>query len=80
MTHLLDTNSCVNHLRLGQASNVTGKLAAAAPGSVALCSIVLAELLWPAQKNEFHSGNHQRFDARFVPLRHHRLHAGGAMI
>ena len=44
MTHLLDTNSCVEHLRYGPASNVTAKLAAAAPGSVVLCSIVVAEL------------------------------------
>lgn len=51
MTHLLDTNSCVNHLRLGQASNVTTKLAAAAPGSVVLCSVVVAELLYGAHRS-----------------------------
>lgn len=48
MTHLLDTNSCINHLRLGPASNVTAKLAAAAPGDVVLCSVVVAELLYGA--------------------------------
>ncbi len=42
MTHLLDTNSCVDHLRRGQASNVTAKLAAAPSGSVVLCSVVAA--------------------------------------
>ncbi len=51
MTHLLDTNSCVDHLRRGPASNVTGKLAAAVPGSVVLCSIVVAELLYGAYRS-----------------------------
>lgn len=51
MTHLLDTNSCVEHLRRGPASNVTGKLAAAVPGSVVLCSIVVAELLYGAYRS-----------------------------
>jgi tRNA(fMet)-specific endonuclease VapC len=48
MTHLLDTNSCVDHLRRSQASNVTSRLAAAPVGSVAICSVVLAELLFGA--------------------------------
>ena len=48
MTHLLDTNCCVNHLRLGQASSVAAKLASAVPGSVVLCSVVVAELLYGA--------------------------------
>ena len=48
MTHLLDTNSCVDHLRRGQGSNITARLAAAAPGSVVLCSVVMGELLYGA--------------------------------
>lgn len=51
MTHLLDTNTCVDHLKRGQASNVTAKLAAAPPGSVVLCSVVLAELLYGAHRS-----------------------------
>jgi tRNA(fMet)-specific endonuclease VapC len=51
VTHLLDTNSCVNHLRLGSASKVTAKLAAAVPGSVVLCSVVVAELLYGAHRS-----------------------------
>ncbi len=51
MTHLLDTNSCVDHLRRGQASNITVRLAAALPGSVVLCSVVLAELLYGAHRS-----------------------------
>jgi tRNA(fMet)-specific endonuclease VapC len=41
----------VNHLRFGQASNITIKLAAAAPGSVLLCSVVVAELLYGAHRS-----------------------------
>ena len=48
MTHLLDTNSCVDHLRRGQASNITAKLSAVVSGSVVLCSVVVAELLYGA--------------------------------
>jgi tRNA(fMet)-specific endonuclease VapC len=48
VSHLLDTNSWVNHLRLGPNSKVTGKLLAAPPGSVFLCSVVLAELFYGA--------------------------------
>jgi tRNA(fMet)-specific endonuclease VapC len=51
VTHLLDTNSCVDHLRRGPASNVTGRLAAAVPGSVVLCSIVVAELFYGAYRS-----------------------------
>src|SRR4029078_10811231 len=52
VSHLLDTNSFIDHLRQGPASNVTGRLVAAPPGSVYLCSVVLGELFYGA----FHSG------------------------
>jgi tRNA(fMet)-specific endonuclease VapC len=48
VSHLLDANSFVDHLRSSPASNVTAKLMAAPPGSVYLCSVVLAELLYGA--------------------------------
>ena len=51
MTHLLDTNSCVHHLRHGHTSNITAKLAAAAPGSVVVCSVVVAELIYGAHRS-----------------------------
>ena len=51
MTHLLDTNCCVQHLRHGPASNITTKLGAATPGDVVLCSIVVAELLYGAHRS-----------------------------
>ncbi len=52
MSHLLDTNSWVDHLRRGPKSQVTAKLATAPPGSIYLCSVVLAELIYGA----VHSG------------------------
>jgi tRNA(fMet)-specific endonuclease VapC len=52
VSHLLDTNSWIDHLRRGPASKVTAKLAAAPPGSVYGCSVVLAELFYGA----LHSG------------------------
>lgn len=44
MTHLLDTNACVNHLR-DPFGLVAGRLAALPAGQVAVCSVVVAELL-----------------------------------
>lgn len=52
MSHVLDTNSWVDHLRRGPRSNVTAKLTAAPPGSVYLCSLVVGELIYGA----LHSG------------------------
>ncbi len=52
MSHLLDTNSFIDQLRRGPASNVTAKLIAAPPGRVYLCSVVLTELFYGA----LHSG------------------------
>jgi tRNA(fMet)-specific endonuclease VapC len=51
VTHLLDTNSCVDHLRRVQTSNITAKLGAVLPGSVVLCSVVVAELLYGAHRS-----------------------------
>ncbi|HEX5273222.1 MAG TPA: type II toxin-antitoxin system VapC family toxin, partial [Gemmataceae bacterium] len=47
----LDTNSCIDHLRRGAASHVTARLAAANPGSVVLCSVVVAELIYGAHRS-----------------------------
>jgi tRNA(fMet)-specific endonuclease VapC len=44
VTYVLDTNSWIDHLRRGTNSNVTGKMAAAPPGSLYLTSIVIGEL------------------------------------
>ncbi len=49
MSYLLDTNSLVDHLRRGPGSKVTAQMLAAPPGSVYLCSVVLAELFYGAR-------------------------------
>ena len=48
MSHLLDTNSFIDHLRNGASSRVSARIATAPTGSVHLCSIVLGELLYGA--------------------------------
>ena len=48
MIYLLDSNSWIDHLRHGPASKVTAKIAAAPPGSVCLCSLVVGELIYGA--------------------------------
>lgn len=50
MTHLLDTNACIVHLR-SAASSVSNRLAAHRPGDVVLCSVVKAELLFGALRS-----------------------------
>ncbi len=55
MSHLLDTNAFVDHLRRGPQSRVTAKLLAAPPGSVYLCSVVLGELIFgPVRSGPFY--------------------------
>lgn len=50
MSHLLDSNTCIDYMRRGQLSRATGRLRAAPAGSVYLCSIVIAELLHGAHR------------------------------
>jgi tRNA(fMet)-specific endonuclease VapC len=52
VSHILDTNSFIDHLRRGAASNITARIISASPGSVYLCSVVVAELYYGAM----HSG------------------------
>lgn len=49
MSHLLDANACIDHMRHGSASNVSIRISAAPAGSVYLCSIVVGELLFGAR-------------------------------
>jgi len=49
--YLLDTNTCIELLRLGGSSPVAAHLAAAAPDDVSLCSVVVAELLFGALRS-----------------------------
>jgi len=52
MSHLLDTNACIHHLRYGPNSKVSARLLSAPPGSVFLCSVVLGELLYGARRSQ----------------------------
>lgn len=51
MSHLLDANACIDHLRHGPASKVSARLLVAPSGSVFLCSIVVGELLFGARRS-----------------------------
>jgi len=50
MTHLLDTNACIGYLRAKNAK-LRSRVDSSAPGDIALCTIVLAELLYGAAKS-----------------------------
>ena len=52
MSHLLDTNSWVDHFRRGPTSKVTAKLRATPPESIRLCSLVIGELVYGALHGE----------------------------
>lgn len=51
MTFLLDTNSCIEFLRHGPSTPLALRLAATVPDELALCSVVLAELLYGAHRS-----------------------------
>jgi len=51
VNYLLDTNSCIDHLRRGAGSTVTTRLAGMASNRVVLCSVVVAELLYGARRS-----------------------------
>ncbi|MHB1422229.1 MAG: type II toxin-antitoxin system VapC family toxin [Gemmataceae bacterium] len=51
MSHLLDANTCIDHLRRDTSSKVTTKLLSASPGSIYLCSVVVGELLFGARRS-----------------------------
>jgi tRNA(fMet)-specific endonuclease VapC len=70
VTHPLDTNTCVVYLRQTSAGiHVATRLAKAAPGSVGLCSVVVAELLFGVYRSKQVVKNLQQttaFCGRFV--------------
>jgi tRNA(fMet)-specific endonuclease VapC len=51
MMHLLDTNTCVEFLRRGRSTPLAARLLARPAGSVVLCSVVIAELLYGAERS-----------------------------
>ena len=71
MTHLLDTNTCIVYLRQSAGSHVATRLASSAPGSVVLCSVVVAELLFGAYRSTQTAKNLQQttsFCSKFTSL------------
>jgi len=71
MTHLLDTNACVDYLRSPGESRIHHMLARTPPGSVVLCSVVKAELFYGAQRSRNSKENLakvKRFLNRFTSL------------
>ncbi len=51
MKFLLDSNTCIEHLRHGGNSTVATRLAACMPGDVVLCSVVVGELRFGALRS-----------------------------
>jgi tRNA(fMet)-specific endonuclease VapC len=71
MQYLLDTNACIVHLRSGGAGSVSARLASASPRDVALCSVVVAELVFGALRSQNKAKNLAdvaHFAAGFVSL------------
>ncbi len=71
MTHLLDTNTCVDYLRRGSGSNIAARLAGMGPGQVVLCAVVVAELLYGARRSRNVAttmAQVRAFTSRFVSL------------
>jgi len=52
MRYLLDTNACIVHLRSVGGSAIATRLAALAPGDVAVCAVVVAELTYGALRSQ----------------------------
>ena len=57
MTHLLDTNACVTHLRSRGGSGISARIRAAAPGAIAVSSVTREELLFGALRSKAVSHN-----------------------
>jgi tRNA(fMet)-specific endonuclease VapC len=71
VTHLLDTNSCVEQLRGRASAAFTARLAGMRSGDVVLCSVVVAELLYGAARSANPLNNRaqvHQFCAPFVSL------------
>ena len=70
MTHLLDTNTCIMHLRSSRPA-VAANLAARSAGDIVLCSVVKAELIFGALRSSKPADNLQKlsqFFSGFVTL------------
>lgn len=52
MKYLLDTNTCIQYLRNAKTSSVAVKVAVQNPGDIALCAVVVGELLFGALRSK----------------------------
>lgn len=70
MPYLLDTNTCIQHLR-GRSTAITRKLATLQAAEIQLCSVVRAELIYGALRSADPAHNRrlvEHFCGRFVSL------------
>ncbi len=51
MSHVLDANAFIHHMRYGPASAVTTRMLASPPKSIFLCTVVLSELLYGVERS-----------------------------
>ena len=65
MTHLLDTNVCIQLLRNPQASPLAQRIRTAEPESVVLCSVVKAELFYGAERSNNPERGYDRLEHFF---------------
>jgi tRNA(fMet)-specific endonuclease VapC len=68
MTYLLDTNACI-HILNGTSRSVIERFARESPGTVSVCSVVKAELLYGARRSVKCATVLQSLRAFFAPLR-----------
>ena len=67
MSHLLDTNVCISILN-GSDPAVIARFSRASPSTVAVCSVVKAELLFGARKSDRTAEVLDALDRFFAPL------------
>ncbi|MBI4580561.1 MAG: type II toxin-antitoxin system VapC family toxin [Planctomycetes bacterium] len=68
MRYLLDTNTCIAHLKSPPQSRVTRRLAEIEPGGAVLCSVVKAELIYGALRSREVDRNRRQLDRFFGSL------------
>jgi len=66
MTHLLDSNTCIGYLR-GKNVKLRTRVDSTPAADIALCTIVLAELLFGAAKSRDPVGERTKVDALAAP-------------
>lgn len=68
ITHLLDTNACIQLLRHPATSPVAARLANEMAGAVVICSVVKAELLYGAERSQNRERSYNQLEDFFETL------------